>query len=90
MSCRQYSELASRKLDDIPLSLPQRVQYAVHKVLCLMCRRFERQIALIERAALRYRSQPMPETEVALGAEAKDRIRSALTRCGSSPNGSND
>lgn len=78
LSCKQYTELASRKLDNGKLSTAERVQYWIHKMLCLMCRRFERQMKLIEQAAFRYHSRPIPETEVGLSPDAKARINAQL------------
>lgn len=49
-SCQYYTELSSQNLD-APLSLKERLVMRFHHIICTVCRRFTRQIKLIDSAA---------------------------------------
>lgn len=50
LSCKRYSELASRQLDD-RLSGWDKFFHRFHHAICLVCRRFARQIQVIDSAS---------------------------------------
>jgi hypothetical protein len=74
ISCKRAAELISLS-QEAPLRWRQRLALALHLCVCGMCRRFRRQTRLLERAG---RAAPEAPGEVALPAEAKDRIKRAL------------
>jgi hypothetical protein len=82
-SCKRAAELIARSLET-PLTWRQRLALALHLGVCNMCRRFRRQMRLVQRAG---RSLDKGETtpgrdEVALPEEARDRIKRALREQG--------
>jgi hypothetical protein len=50
LSCRRYTELASRA-QDCQLPWHERMMLSAHHALCMVCRRFSRQMKAIDRAA---------------------------------------
>lgn len=82
LSCREYSKLASKKLD-APLSPWEQFTYVVHRALCMVCRRYERQIQAINGAAKSYATREL-ETHVELSPAAKERLKEAILREASS------
>jgi hypothetical protein len=78
ISCKRAAELISLS-QEAPLRWRQRLALALHLCVCGMCRRFRRQMGLLERAG---RSAPGTgpgaSADVALPAEAKERIKRAL------------
>jgi hypothetical protein len=50
LSCKRYSELASRQLDE-QLSGWDKFFHRFHHAICLVCRRFARQIQVIDSAS---------------------------------------
>ncbi|WKZ56508.1 MAG: hypothetical protein QY326_07195 [Bdellovibrionota bacterium] len=98
LSCEQYTRLLSRSLDS-KLSFSERLSFYTHHILCVVCRRYRRQILLIERMAQKvagadYAKDKQERAGSAggeLSAEARERIESELsrelaTRC-NKPNG---
>lgn len=88
LSCERYTQLASRAID-APLTLREKLQFWAHHMLCVVCRRFRRQIALIEKAAKRYEnsasgatsediSAPSLGADVKMPLDVKARIESNL------------
>jgi hypothetical protein len=82
-ACKRAAELIARSLET-PLTWRQRLALALHLCVCNMCRRFRRQLRLVQRAG---RSLDVPEEvpgqdEVALPEEARDRIKRALREQG--------
>jgi hypothetical protein len=55
LNCKEASQLVSRQLDE-PLPLGRRIELRLHLLLCVACRRFEQQAALLREAMRRYRS----------------------------------
>jgi hypothetical protein len=85
LSCQRAGELISRALDT-KLSLRQRLALTVHLCACHWCRRFRRQLWLVEQACRAWgRSDRTIETngDVFLSEEARQRIRRALQRANS-------
>ena len=80
--CEEMASLISISLDR-DLSRSQRVAVKLHLLYCKACRRYRRQIRLM-REALRAIISQMEGAELssgpALGAEARERIRRALTQ----------
>ena len=80
LSCEEYSKLASKKLD-AKLTLWESFAYRFHHLMCMVCRRFNRQIIAINTAASRYQdSSHDTATHVALSEDSKDRMRGALSK----------
>lgn len=48
MSCKDYTERASRSME-ANLPVHDKVAFGFHHVICMMCRRFFRQVKLIDR-----------------------------------------
>jgi hypothetical protein len=82
VSCKRAGELISLSLET-KLSLWQRLALAVHLCGCRWCRRFRRQLRLVEQACRAW-ARSDRTTEAAAGAaltgEARERIRHALQR----------
>ena len=80
VSCKRAAELVSLSLET-KLSFWQRLALTVHLWGCRWCRRFRRQLWLVERACSAW-AQSDRTTETAAGAaltgEARERIRRAL------------
>ena len=80
ISCREYSRLSSKRLDE-PLSFFEAFCYWFHHVICMVCRRFDRQLRTIHRAG-----QALAEESLQSGnnpahqltPEAQERIRKHL------------
>ncbi|MCB0310356.1 MAG: hypothetical protein KDD42_03925 [Bdellovibrionales bacterium] len=75
LSCKRYSELASMK-QDIPLSGWDRLFFVFHHAICLVCRRFNRQLELIDQAL--QTGEEMHDSRIQLSTEARDRILRTL------------
>ena len=78
LTCKDASHLISER-QERPLGIRERWGLRLHLWLCVNCRRFERQLALL-REALRLLGQ-RAEADVAsadLPPEARERIRKAL------------
>jgi hypothetical protein len=85
LSCQRAGELISRALDT-RLSLRQRLALTVHLWACHWCRRFRRQLRLVEQACRAWaRSDRTIEAngDVFLTEEGRQRIRRALRRANS-------
>ena len=80
LSCEEYSKLASKKLDE-PLTKWESITYSFHKIMCMVCRRFERQILAINGAAKFY-SNDLNDTQskVHLSSQAKGRMQEKLNQ----------
>lgn len=50
ISCRKASRLISDSLDR-PLTLPERLRLRLHLGICSRCRRFDRQLTMLRKAA---------------------------------------
>jgi hypothetical protein len=81
--CKRAAELIALSLET-PLHWRQRLALAFHLCLCDLCRRFRRQMRLMQRAG-RTAGQPeqTPEmADVTLPEEARERIKRALREQG--------
>jgi len=81
-SCEHYTELASRSLDH-PLTLKESSFFNLHHLICLVCRRYNRQLSFIEMAAKRLSQDADYNDEIqssspAMSKEAKSRIKAKL------------
>ena len=82
ISCREYSRLASKRLDE-KLSVFESVCYWFHHGICMVCRRFNRQIHLIDKAGASLAEGTPHDIEAVAGVhtlrpEAQERIRKHL------------
>lgn len=77
ISCKEYTELRSRALDE---TLTTREQWAlkIHHVICLMCRRFNRQLNLLDQGLKRLLGDPAGDGDL----EA-DRVQGCSAQVGS-------
>jgi hypothetical protein len=77
--CKRAAELISLSLER-PLSWRQRLALAFHLGFCDLCRRFRRQMRLLQRAGRAAgQGEPTPGlAEAALPEEARERIKRAL------------
>jgi hypothetical protein len=78
LSCKQYTELASRALDE-PLTFSEKLRSNIHWVLCLVCRRFNKQIKLIH-TQCNYLANQEPITNIELSDAAAKRISEAISK----------
>lgn len=80
-SCQRYTELASRKMDQ-SLSAYDLLSYYLHHVICTFCRRSNRQLKLIEKAALIISATDQQISAQScnqnLSIEAKTRIKNVI------------
>jgi hypothetical protein len=74
ISCKRAAELISLS-QEAPLRWRQWLALALHLCVCGMCRRFRRQVRLMEQAGRAGRGAP---ADVALAPEVKERIKRAL------------
>ena len=76
ISCKRAAELISLS-QEVPLRWRQRLALALHLCVCGMCRRFRRQVRLLEQVG---RAAPGPgaPADVTLPPEVKERIKRAL------------
>lgn len=78
LTCKDASHLVSHG-QDRALSFRERWGLRIHLMMCVNCRRFERQIALMRRLLrLSNRRDETEAAEQALSAEARERISRAL------------
>ncbi len=79
-ACKRASELISRSLDQ-PLNWRERLALAFHLCVCGVCRRFRRQMHLLQRAgrAAGGSESTGGDDAVTLGDEARERIRRTLS-----------
>jgi len=79
LTCKDASRLLSEG-QERPLSLGERLGLRLHLWMCVSCRRFEQQLALMRRAmrALRRRAETEADT-AELPIAARERIRRALS-----------
>jgi len=76
LSCEHYTELASQSLDR-PLNLKEKFFFRLHHAVCMVCRRYNRQINLIQRSAVKLserEAQIKTKSEGSLSKEAKEKI----------------
>ncbi|MGA1192550.1 MAG: hypothetical protein ACO3XO_09740, partial [Bdellovibrionota bacterium] len=82
ISCREYSRLASKRLDE-RLTVFEAICYWFHHGICMVCRRFNRQIHLIDKAGASLATDTAHDIEGVAGVhtlrpEAQERIRKHL------------
>lgn len=53
MNCKQATQLMSEKLDR-PLRIKEKISLAVHKIMCIGCRRFSLQMDKLRTVSKRY------------------------------------
>ena len=78
LTCRDASHLLSEG-QERPLRLGERLGLRLHLWMCVSCRRFEQQLALMRRAMRALRRRAEAEADAAeLPVAARERIRLAL------------
>jgi hypothetical protein len=79
LTCKDASHLLSEG-QERPLSLRERLGLRLHLWMCVSCRRFERQLALMRQAMRALRRRAETETDAAeLPVDARERIRRAMS-----------
>ncbi len=80
--CKEVTRLMSESLDR-DLSGPERLKLRMHFLMCVLCRRFARQVRFVRDALRRppdrLEGQDLPHP-LGLSTEARDRIKRSLTR----------
>ena len=79
VSCRDFTRLASAKLDQ-PLSAGERSRYLLHRLICDICRRQERRMRQVNALAAESLRRASSTTEAQLDAAARERIRERVAR----------
>jgi len=78
LTCKDASHLLSEG-QERPLGLQERWGLRLHLWMCVSCRRFERQLAMIRQAMRSLRGRAEAEApDAGLTPEARERIRRAL------------
>lgn len=79
LSCKDVTHLISERQERV-LGFRERVGLRFHLWICVSCRRFERQLALLQLALrkLSRRAAEQDDDGKALPPEARERIRKAL------------
>ncbi len=78
LTCKDASHLLSEG-QERPLGLQERWGLRLHLWMCVSCRRFERQLAMIRQAMRSLRGRAAAEApDAGLTPEAQERIRRAL------------
>lgn len=80
-SCEAITASLSRSMDE-PLSLPERIRVKLHFLICLWCRRYERQMNMLRSVARDHSSDDAEDDQPSLSPEARERIRRSLARGG--------
>jgi hypothetical protein len=81
-SCRRYTEMASLSLDN-SLSAKEKACMRFHHVICMVCRRFRRQLDLIEEAGHRLEnidSSDKSSPDQVLPQNAREKIHLAVKK----------
>lgn len=79
LTCKDASHLLSES-QERPLGLRERMGLRLHLWMCVSCRRFEQQLALLRRAMRLLRQRAETEADAAeLPVAARERIRRALS-----------
>ena len=74
ISCQTAAKLICNELDR-RLGLPQRVNLEIHSILCVGCRRFRRQLKIVDLAVKEYLSDEIiPISESGLSITTKERL----------------
>ncbi len=77
ITCRDFTQLASAKLDQ-PLSAGERSRYLLHRLLCDICRRQENRMRQLNHLASATLRQAGDDAMVTLDDEARERIRKRI------------
>ena len=85
-NCKQIIELTSQKMDT-QLPLLTRLEMKIHLLMCKTCRRYGRQLSVMQKALTTMDNKSSTEH---LSAAAKQRISRKLSSCWSGTDQSND
>jgi hypothetical protein len=77
ITCRRAAELISRELDT-PLPFHQRAGLGFHTRLCGACRRFRRQLEVVEEAIDEFLATPGSGDRAVMPSESKDHLRAVI------------
>lgn len=79
-SCKDISELISQAMDR-QLPLRKRLSIRLHVSMCGLCRRYEKQLHLLEHGFACYADPEKNATAKSLSPEAKAKLEKALADC---------
>ncbi len=79
ITCRDFTQLASEKLDR-PLTPGERRRYFLHRLLCDICRRQERRMQQLNRLAGQSLKRAGEDAAVKLADDARARLRECLAQ----------
>lgn len=79
LTCKQASQLVSQSLDR-PLSWSERIRLRFHLLICDVCKRFNRQLRLLNLAVKRMLQHTENDSTIQLSLEARDRISREISR----------
>jgi hypothetical protein len=75
MTCRRAAELISEELDT-NLPLRQQIGLGFHTLLCVACRRYRRQIGVVEEAVEEFLESAAPgNSDATLSASSKEHLK---------------
>ena len=77
LSCREVSRLASERMDR-ELTWREKSAFYMHLMMCRLCLRYARQIALLRRATNNLRRRKSTLDDEALPEQARERIARKL------------
>jgi hypothetical protein len=81
-TCKELAPRMSATLDQT-LSLRERIELKLHLMICEWCARYQQQLHLLREASRHYSAPPEdgpPAASPALSAEARERLKRALSR----------
>lgn len=77
ITCRRASELASASLDR-KLRYAERIAFAIHALMCRVCRSYRRHLRFLQRACRELENHV--SDEIVLSDAARERIRAGIER----------
>lgn len=77
LNCRETTEAVSLSMDE-ELPMKEIIGAYLHLAICKWCRRYKKQVNLLERTLKIYPEEILAGGEQSLGPEARERIKSLL------------
>lgn len=81
LTCHEVTRLVSQQAE-APLPWNKRVRMRLHMVLCLWCRRYERQLAFLRQALRSMPERDCCSPRAQLSPEMRQRLKQALRSAG--------
>lgn len=81
ISCKKYTEILNKKIDGEKLSQKDSFSFSLHHIVCTFCRRFNKQIQLIDFLSKSCATQTnQNEINVCLSKEKREKILNELNK----------